>query len=154
MIALTGFMEAPCRLMELPRMQGDHLKSLLPTYSFKCWYGISAKTAGTAFKKLQANILVLPNTLLLPTYIALINTGEWKRRQEKRDANNDKTPQKPGAESSHEIVRHAPLHCTTWPLHPRAPTTEAGHGEELFSSKHYRWLMHQAQPLQGLHICF
>lgn len=65
------------------------------------------KTAGTALKKLQANIL------LQPTYIALINTGEWKRHQEKRDASNDTTPQKPGAESSHRIVSYRPLHQHT-----------------------------------------
>lgn len=114
--------------------------------------GISAETAGTALNELQANIL------LLPTYIAPINTGEWKRQQEKREANNDTTSQKPGAETSHEKVSYRRLrqhnNCTTWPSHPRAPATEAGHVEESFFTKCYRCLMHQAQPCQGLHICF
>lgn len=76
------------------------------------------RPAGTALKKLQANIL------LLPTYIALINTREWKRQQEKRDANNNKTPEKPGAESSHETASYRPLHqhtaqMTFTPMHSR-----------------------------------
>lgn len=57
--------------------------------------------------------------LLLPTYIALINTREWKRQQEKRDADNDTTPQKPGAETSHERVSYRPLpqHTAKHDLH-------------------------------------
>lgn len=69
-------------------MQGDHLKSKFPTYSFKCWYGISAETAGTAFKKLQA-----------PTYIALI-----KHRRKEEVTGKERCQQKP--HRSQELRAH------------------------------------------------
>lgn len=39
--------------------------------------------------------------------------GREEKVKEKRDANNDKTSQKPGAESSHETVSYRPLHQHT-----------------------------------------
>lgn len=131
-------------------MHGDHLKLQFPTQSYKCWYGISAKTAGTALQKLQANIL------LLPTYIALIDTREWKRQQEKRcqQWHNPTEGRSWDLTWERQLQTSSPARCTTWPSHPHGPATEAGHVEEPFSSKCYRCLMHQAQPCQGLHVYF